>query len=262
MGTWARTIPIGVLTGIVVGSATPMVSSLHRRFIALGVLSLVMLTVVLATGRAREAFLFAWVVSLTYNRQFWSFAPIVGDHGAFGPYWMISDLLLLVLIALWIHEAAVLKRPQRARDWSFLRWYAPFAIVAALSVVDAPEPVWALSDLIRMAKLGLVLVYVSYNVGPREWWVVMAALGAAISLQSILGIVTVSTGRLGVLAMIGLGGSGEAAAFGVHEIYPEGFRRAHGTLAHAPYLGAFLVLTVPVFIALALTLRTRGGRLM
>jgi O-antigen ligase len=260
IGTWARTILIGVLAGVVVAWATPAMSSLHRRFIALGVLSLVMLTVVFATGRAREAFLFAWVVSLTYNRQFWSFAPIVGDHGAFGPYWMISDLLLLVLIAQWIYGAAILKRPQRASSWSPLRWYVPFAIVAALSVVGTREPVWALGDLIRVAKLGLVLVYVSYNVGPREWWLVIAGLGAAISLQSILGILTVATGRLGVLSIIGLGASGEAAAFGIHEIYPEGFRRAHGTLAHAPYLGAFFVLTVPVFMSLALTLRKGPGR--
>jgi O-antigen ligase len=260
LGARARLILIGVLAGIVVGSATPAISGLHRRFIALAVLSLVMLTVVLATGRAREAFLFVWVVSLTYNRQFWSFAPIVGDHGAFGPYWMISDLLLLVLIAEWVYGAVIRKRPQRARGWSFLRWYAPFAIVAALSVVGVREPVWALGDLIRIAKLWLVLVYVRYNVGPREWWVVMAALGTAISLQSVLGIVTVATGRLGVMSMIGLGGVGEAAAFGIDEIYPEGFRRAHGTLAHAPYLGAFFVLTVPMFMALALTLRKGLGR--
>jgi O-antigen ligase len=252
--TWLGLIAIGVAVGVVVSFLTPVISDLHRRFVALGILSIFILVAALAKGKVREMFLFTWVVSLTYNRQFWSFVPIVGDHGAFGPYWMISDLLLLVLLAHWVYCAAILKHPQRVQGSRFMQWYAPFAIVAVLSVVGTREPVWALSDLVRLAKLGLVLMYFRYNVGPREWWVVVTGLGTAITLQSILGVLGAVFGRLGVLSIFGLGGAGEAASFGIDDIYPEGFIRAEGTFAHAPYMGAFLVLTVPLFMSLAFTL--------
>ena len=252
--TWLSLIVIGVVVGVVVSILTPVISDLHRRFVALGILSIVMLAVALATGRVREMFLFIWVVSLTYNRQFWSFAPIVGDHGAFGPYWMISDLLLLVLLAHWVYCTVILKRPQRVQCSSFMQWYAPFAIVAMLSVVGTREPAWAVGDLVRVAKLGLVLMYFRYNIGRREWWVVITALGTAITLQSILGVLGVVFGRLGILSIFGLGGVGEAGSLGFDDIYPEGFIRAEGTFAHAPYMGAFLVLTVPLFMCLAFTL--------
>ncbi len=203
--------------------------------------------------------LFAWVVSLSYNRQFWSFAAIVGDHGAFGPYWMVSDLLLLALVAWWLVEAVLLKRPQRVGSVRFLPWYAPFAVIATLSVVGAREPAWALGDLVRVFKLGLVLLYFRYNVGRREWWVVVAALGVALAIQSLLGIVEVASGRTGALGVFGLGGPDARELLGIDVMYG-GWTRAVGTLAHPPYLAAFMLLTVPIFCSLALTVKDRTTR--
>lgn len=260
-GEWARLIAFGVVAGILISIAMPVLVELGRKMIAIGVLSLGLLVVALASHRAREVFLFSWVITLTYNRQFWSFAPIVGDHGAFGPYWMISDLLLLVLLTIWLYQVIILKRPQHVQARSFLPWYAPFTIVAALSIVGAPEPVWSLGDFARLCKLGLVLMYFRYNVGRSEWWVVIAGLGAAVAIQSVLGILEVATGHTGVLWIFGLGGIEvqETAGVDVEQIFG-GWTRATGTVAHPPYLAAFLLLTVPIFMALALTLRTKLHR--
>jgi O-antigen ligase len=260
VGAWLRLIALGVVAGIAVSILTPVVSELGRRTLALGVLGIGLLIVALASGRAREIVLFAWVVSLTYNRQFWSFAPLVGDYGAFGPYWMISDLLLSILLLQWAYDAIVLKRPGIAQGAPVMLWYVPFAIVAALSVVGAREPGWALGDLARIAKLGLVVMYFRYNVGIRQWWVVVAGLGAAVSIQSVFGMLEVATGRTGVLGILGLGGPEASEVLGITELFG-GWTRATGTVAHPPYLAAFLVLTVPVFMSLAFTGDKRLSRL-
>ena len=253
---WKRLTAIGLAAGIAVSIATPLLAQLERRFVALALVSLCVLAVAAVSRHGRSVFLFAWVLSLTYNRQFWSFAPIVGDHGAFGPYWMVSDLLLLLLLLLWVADAAILKRPQRVQAGRFLPWYGPFAVVAALSVLGAAEPAWAIGDLVRVAKLGLVLMYFRYNVGPREWWVVVAALGTALAAQSVLGILEVLSGRTGVLWIFGLQETEAREALGFEELFG-GWTRATGTLAHPPYLAAFMLLTVPIFCSLALTLKDR-----
>ena len=54
---------------------------------------------------------------------------IVAGIGAFGPYWMISDLVLVVLITIWLYEVILLKRPQRVQSKSFIPWFAPASTV-------------------------------------------------------------------------------------------------------------------------------------
>ncbi|MDH3386407.1 MAG: O-antigen ligase family protein, partial [Gammaproteobacteria bacterium] len=260
-GYWIRLIILGIVAGFVVTALLPVVAEASRRSIALGIIGIGIIATVAASRRGREVLLFVWIVALTYNRQFWSFAPIVGDHGAFGPYWMIADLALLALLVYWAFEVVILKIPQQPKSLRLMPWYGPFAIAAALSVVGAPEPAWALGDLSRIAKLGLVLLYFRYNVGPRQWWVIIAGLGAAVAIQSGLGILEVVSGRTGVLGIFGISDINVQESLGINELFG-GWTRATGTVAHPPYLAAFFLLTVPIFMSLALTLPINTIRLL
>lgn len=252
---WLSLLALGIVAGLIVVTLTPIVSELSRKFIALGLLGVAVTIAAVASRRGRDVFLFVWIVLLTYNRQFWSFEPIFGDHGAFGPYWMMADLVLLVLLAQWLFEIVVLKTPQQPLAVRFSPWFAPFAIVATLSIVGAAEPAWALGDLARIFKLGLVLVYFRYNLGPRQWWVVIAALGTAVVIQSMFAVLEIATGRTGVLGVLGISDVDVGSQLGIEEIFG-GWTRATGTVAHPPYLAAFFLLTVPVFMSLALLLPT------
>ncbi len=251
-GFWLRLIAIGIIAGFAVIVLTPAIAGAGRKFIALGIIGIGIAVTAIVSRRSHDVFLVVWIVSLTYNRQFWSFAPIVGDHGAFGPYWMISDLVLLVLLAQWTYESVILKIKHQVHSVPVMRWYLPFVIAAGLSIVGAPEPAWALGDFMRLLKLGLVLLYFRYRIGPREWWVVVGALGLAAVIQSTFGMLEVITGRTGVLGILGIGVD-VGQILGVTELFG-GWTRATGTVAHPPYLAAFLLLTVPMYISLGLTL--------
>ena len=186
---------------------------------------------------------------------------MVGNHGAFGPYWMVADLFFAVLLLLWVYDLVVRKSAIVVHAPPFLFWYGPFAVVATVSVFGTEEPVWALGDLLRIAKLGLVLHYFRYNVGPRQWWVIVAALGAAVTVQSLLAMLEVATGRTGVLGVFGLNEFNVLHISGIFDPFG-GWTRATGTVAHPPYLAAFLLLTVPVFMSLALALHNGMYRWM
>ena len=139
IGAWIRLFAFGLIAGIVVIGLTSILAEISRKFIALGILGIMVLSFGLYLGRLREVLLFSWVVTLTYNRQFWSFAPFVGDHGAFGPYWMISDLVLTALLGIWLYETILLKRTSLSKAVRFWPWFAPFAIAATLSVIGAKQ---------------------------------------------------------------------------------------------------------------------------
>src|SRR6476660_6934895 len=91
------------LMALLVALASP---ELSRRTMLGGVLGAGLVAAVLVTKRAREVLLFGWVVSLTYNRQFFVFIPLVGDQGSQGPYVIASDLFLVALLGLWLYEFA------------------------------------------------------------------------------------------------------------------------------------------------------------
>jgi putative inorganic carbon (hco3(-)) transporter len=210
------------------------------------------------TRRPKELLLFGWIVSLTYNRQYYSFESMVGYNGLEGPYWMVSDLLMLGLFGWALYERLVNGRvsgPFGARVWP---WYLPFVIACLISGIGAARPDWTAYEMLRVVKMGLVLFYVRYNVGKREWWLCIASLAFAVSFQSVIGIKEVVTGHGGLL---GLG----AAPEGIPEAFlPENFYggiRITGTMVHPPYLASYMLLVLPVLLALSLTARRRRAAL-
>jgi putative inorganic carbon (HCO3(-)) transporter len=203
--------------------------------------------------RPKLVLLFAWVLSLTYNRQYFSFESLAGNNSSQGPYWIVADFFFALLLALWAAEAVVFKRIRRPESVAVSALFLPFAVVGSLSALGAERPDWSLYELIRAAKVVAIFLYVRYNFTKYEWWTGAVAMVCAAFLQSAMGILEVSTGRTGVLGVLGLGKSLAEfpEVFSQEQFY--GWRRATGTMNHPPYLACYLLLTLPMPLAVALS---------
>lgn len=206
-------------------------------------------------GHPKEILLFGWVFALTYNREYFVFEKLVGYNGTQGPYVILADLCLIGLYGWWLYEHLMHRRREEPVHGSPLwLWYIPFAAVSFLSVFAATRPDWALYEMIRIVKIGFILFYVRRNFGRREWQVTLAALASAVFFQSAVAIKEVITGKAGVI-----GAAQEPADMpGFVEHFADGgftgsIVRGVGTLAHPPYLACYLLLVLPVLLALALS---------
>ena len=236
-----------------------------RRILVAGVGMAGMLALTLLTRRVKEILLFGWIFSLTYNRQYFIFVPLVGDQGSQGPYIIASDLFLGMLFAWWFYEHTILRKkfpPLGPRLWP---WYLPFAAVCVLTTLQADRPDWAFYELVRVAKVGLVLFYARHNFGKREWWVCLGAFGCAMAAQAGLGTLEVLTKRSGALGVFGLGAQQATVTERFEGEFSQEFwygrYRATATMSHPPNLACYLLLVIPVFLAFGLTAPRRWLRL-
>ncbi|MBI4719038.1 MAG: O-antigen ligase family protein [Planctomycetes bacterium] len=209
------------------------------------------------TGRPRSVLLFLWTLLLPYNRMYYSFDGLTGDHGAHGLYWIPTDALLLLLLALWGHDRLVLKRPARPEGAALARWFIPFLAVGLIATANAERTVWGLFDLYRLLKVVLILWYVRTCFEREDWWACVAGLGCSVLVQSGLAGLQMATRSVsGVLGL--LGGGGAETGGGLEEVGSAavgGWLRAVGTIGHPSNLACYFLLTIPPFVALALAAR-------
>jgi hypothetical protein len=177
-----------------------------------------------------------------------------------GPYLIVADVFLLVLFAYWFYEAAILRIPSKPLGGKLWPWYLPFAFACLFSIWVAARADWTLYEMVRVVKVGLILWYTRYNLKKREWWICAAAIGCAVTAQSILGVLEVAFHRTGVLWLLGQGSAESAAPAMFQEQNFYGFRRATATMNHPPNLACYLLLTIPLCAALAITHPDRRWR--
>ena len=248
---------LAVLAGITAFAVGLQLAGMSLKLMLFGAMGAGIFGLAFVSGYPKAVLLFAWVFSLTYNRQYFNFDAIVGKYGAGGPYWIVSDVFLISLLVLWVAELVLLKRTSPPRGDRLWPWYLPFVIACFISILFAEETAWGFFEMIRVVKVALILLYFRYNVGKVEWWACVAALGCAVIAQSALGTIEVAVGRTGVFGVLGLSG---AEAAGPEELSQEnfyGWRRATATMTHPPNLACYLVLTIPLFLTLGLTFRHR-----
>src|SRR5262245_25656435 len=89
------------------GAATPLAIATSElrigQLAAVGVIVAALATIWLP---ARLVFLFCYVLSISYNRQYYSLDWLYGGLGARGFYWCPSDIFLFLLLVKWAVDAA------------------------------------------------------------------------------------------------------------------------------------------------------------
>jgi hypothetical protein len=204
------------------------------------------------SGRPKELLLFGWIVSLTYNRQYFIFEKLVGYHGTNGPYVIIADLCFIGLFAWWLYERIIQRRAGPLPHPPLWPWYLPFCMACFLSIFGAARTDWAVFEMIRLVKIGLIFFYVRHNFGRREWYLALVALGAAACFQSAVAIKEVATGKAGIVATSQPMTDSPDFIEHFQEGAFMGGIRGQGTMAHPPYLSCYLLLIIPVLLAVSL----------
>jgi len=249
------TLMLAGLAGILVLVAVvQMQNAGYKAWVILAAIA-VLPTLAAVSGRPKELLLFGWVVSLTYNRQYFIFERLVGYQGTEGPYVLLSDLCLAGLFGFWLYERIIRRPAEPTRSAPLWPWYVPFAAACFLSIFDAARPDWAAFEMLRIFKIGAVLFYVRHNFGRKEWYITLAALSAAACFQSAVAIKEIATGKQGVIGL-----SQAAVVDAAPELLEHfdagaftGGLRGTGTMAHPPYLSCYLLLVIPVLLAVGLT---------
>ncbi len=230
------------------------------KLVAAGILGAGVFGLAMLSGRPKAVLLGAWVISLTYNRMYFIFEPIVGYHGGQGPYVIVSDVFLVALLAGWCIELVVHKqvpKPRGGRMWVFL---LPFFAVALIGVLNSRRPEWGFFEMLRYLKLALILLYFRYEVGKREWWTCIAAFAFAVFFQGTLGIAEMATGRSGVLGVLGVAEPQNYPEALREEVFL-GWHRATATMSHPPQLACYFIFINPILFGLAFGTRNRRVRI-
>lgn len=225
----------GVLSISVFALGLAFENLLTPRRVAVGMGAAVLGAVAMWLGIVRLTLIFGWVMSLIYSRAY--FLPDPRNlHGYKGLYFIAADGFLLALYVIWIYELLILK--MRIPIQTPKLWYVflPFGIACALSVPDALHPEWAAFELTRIAKAGLILLYLRYNLGPRELVACVAGVGAAVTLQLPISIGQVAFRKFGAIQLLG-----------------ETWTRGFGTLIHPNILASYLLLVSVPFHAILLS---------
>jgi len=258
---------IGFVVAVVVAASVGLAIVLqlqdatYKMWVIVIVMALVPAALVISK-RPKEVLLFGWVFSLTYNRQYYVFERVVGYNGTQGPYVMLPDVCLIGLFAYWMYERLVGKPDDTPRGAPLWPWFAPFAAICFLSIFPSERPDWGFYEMLRIAKMGLVLFYIRRNFGRREWMVSLAALALAVSFQSAVGIKELITGKAGVIGAEQVGGDVSFLKHFAQGAFTSGIVRGQGTLSHPPYLACYLLMVIPVLLALALTASSRRRALL
>jgi O-antigen ligase len=253
----------GLLLGVIVAVITESVGGLDAKGVFLFFAVLILAATVLFSGYPREILLFLWPVALTYNRQYFSLGSVFGDQGSFGPYWNPSDLPFLALLIIWLYEVLILKRRGPRPSGNSWLWYLPFALASLASAGVAERVDWALFELIRFIKIGLILLYFQYNMNRTRWWVTVSGFGFGLLIQSLFSFLEVIAHRKGIMWIFGIdSGYDVSSVIGFDPESYFGFVRASGTMGHPPYLANYMLLTLPVMIALSLVIKHRLLKLL
>jgi O-antigen ligase len=203
--------------------------------------AILVLGVVLHTGQFRRVVLFLFVISQGYFRTY----SLTGHYvllTTYDGYWTPCDPLLLILVGIAVWQRVFERRPATPRPNFLWLWWLPFLLMTAISCANAINMNWAVFEVWRQTKVLVILLILPTLIRDRkDWFVLLAALGASISGQALLGV-----------AQLFLGGGVELAG--------ESTLRANGTLGHPNQLSSYIELIWPVFGMLILAPRGILGK--
>lgn len=205
------------------------------------------LAVLALSRRPIEVLLVAWILLLGYNRQYFSFGALVGDHGSQGPFWIPADLPLVLLAGLVLLGRTLRTTARQAVSVGEVWPALPLLATTTLSGLFAERPDWAAFEWLRVVKFtGVLWLMLSLLDRPR-WWIAVLALAAGGAAQAALGVVQVALrADQSLLSIVGLGRSIEGVLIE---------NRARGMLGHPNFLGPYLLFLLPMLASAALHAR-------
>lgn len=227
---------VGVLCFAVVITLQDFLTS--RRLIA-GAGILLLLTAAFRLGITRLFLLYGWVLSLVYSRVY--YLPDPQDrYGYHGLYFIASDAFLAFLYLVWLYDFTVRKKRMTGSVPHIGYVFLPFALAGIASISNSLHPDWTAFECVRLLKAALLIHYLRHNLGQKEAIACFAAIGTGILIQLPVSIGQVVFHKFGAIQLIG-------------EVWTRGF----GTLNHPNILCAYLLMTLPVFMALAIVCQER-----
>lgn len=239
-GGWAALL-LAIVVGLVVAAMAIKAKDLPGKALLMVIAVLAMVPLAAITRQTKGLLLATWIFSLTYFRV--SF-PIDSMAGFQGLYVTAGDGVFLLVLAFWFYDAVVMKHHTeglpRKLGTGMALYVIPLLLVCFFSGLLAQRVDWSMYEVIRVAKIPIFLLYCRYNIGKREFWICLAALGLSIIMQT----------TMGTLQLRGLLGNYQQEAWA-----PE--PRPNGTLAHASIFSGYMILLMPVFASLAVALPHR-----
>lgn len=251
-GAIAASMAVAVALALARGQIPP-------KLIAAAVLGASVFALAVVSGEVKAVLLGAWVLSLTYNRVYYVFEPVVGYQGGQGPYIIVSDVFLLALLGYSALGLVVRKEIPRPRGRPVWTWLLPFLLIASVGILHSRHPEWGLFEIWRYLKFGLVLLYCRYEVGKREWWACILALCLAVFFQGALSIAEIVSGKSGVLGVLGIAAPEDVPEQLREEVFL-GWHRATATMSHPPQLACYFIFINPILFGLAFGTRNRRLR--
>ncbi len=170
----------------------------------------------------------------------------------------LSDLLLLLVLALWLYRILNHKFRFSGPRLGFIAGLSAFLLIMTVSTIARSGGILSWSGILRTFEFGLLAFYaLSVIVTWRRRFMVMALFFSAMSLQAVIGVVQFITQK-----SVGLSVLGESALstqiWDVAEVVSQGqiWLRAYGTQVH-PNVLAYL-LTISLIFGVYLYARVRS----
>jgi O-antigen ligase len=205
--------------------------------------------------RQRRLFL---LIAMIFGFQFLfhkSLGPIVPDISGGAPSVFVTsiDVMLLVLYGIWIAEGTLIRDLRRALGERM--FVVPLlGIVAAIpSLVVATHLGLAVAELVRMAWMYLLFVYIALRLTTRrDVAFVVGTLFVVAIIQCVVVVLQWWTG-----SALGLGFLGEQSELGVRTLDDGEIPRPTGTVVHADFLAALVAPIGLLAMSVGLQLRDR-----
>lgn len=244
--------------GVSIGFAVSLVLGLRPRYSLVGLFMVLVPLTVQMTGRWKQFFLIALMLGIPLQIKKTIFPYSVTHVGGPGGV----DVLFAdgALIALYLHWAltTITRRQERTiRVNGIDLLVALLGVISLLSIVNTIEPTLVFVDLIRVAKVALLYLYLANNLRTRgEIRLVVWSLIAGASIQGCVTLVQAYLGR-----PIGLHLLGEVLQFGEMSAGVSIYRRPSGLMQSANTLGLYLLCLLPLSLSALFWTKSVFGRL-
>lgn len=249
-----RTWPQLALVVVASGMTAALIADLGLKELILVVGVAGLLGGVLVVRQRRRFLLLATIFSFQFLFHK-SLGPIVQDISGGAPSIFITsiDVMLLVLYGIWILDGTLIADLRRAIGERM--FVVPLlGILAAIpSLVVATHIGLAIAELVRMAWMYLLFVYIALRVRTRrDLAFVVGTLFIVAAIQCVVVVLQWRTG-----SALGLGFLGEQSELGVRTLDDGEIPRPTGTVVHADFLAALVAPIGLLAMSVGLQLRDR-----